>query len=135
MNKNNPYGIVKVDMKKRDQNVLARNSSGAIDYICGKCGKIIDKEDSVCPHCNAKLGKIRCPFCGFTGELKAFMHDTCPRCGRRRNSSGRGKAGGLFGSNGGSHSLSTRQFILLLWILAGTLVGLIWIFLVYFEFI
>lgn len=71
-------------MKKYIQNVLAQNSSGEIMYICGKCGAKVDKEATICPKCNSRLGKIKCPFCNFTGEIEDFKDDTCPRCGRKK---------------------------------------------------
>jgi len=74
-------------MKNYVQNILAQNSTGEIMYICGKCGAEVDKEATVCPKCNAKLGKIKCPFCNFTGGLEDFKDDTCPRCGRKKSKS------------------------------------------------
>jgi len=70
-------------MKKPVQNVLARNSSRSIAYLCGKCGKEVEKDANVCIHCGAKLGKIKCPFCYFTGTVEDFKYDTCPKCGRK----------------------------------------------------
>ena len=70
-------------LKKQLQNVLAQNSSTEIAYLCGKCGKEVAKEAWVCEHCGAKLGKIQCPFCCFTGTIEDFKFDTCPKCGRK----------------------------------------------------
>jgi len=71
-------------MKKYIQNILAQNSTGEIMYICGKCGAEVEKEAKICPKCNARLGKIKCPFCNFTGDIDDFKNDTCPRCGRKK---------------------------------------------------
>jgi len=71
-------------MKKIIQNVLAKNSNNEIAYLCGKCGKEIDKEAIICSYCGAKLGNIRCPFCNFVGSINDFRFDTCPRCGRKK---------------------------------------------------
>lgn len=54
----------------------------SIMFICGKCGNEVGKEDTVCKKCGAKLGKIRCPFCHFTGTASDFKNDKCPRCGK-----------------------------------------------------
>ncbi len=70
-------------MKKPVQNVLARNSNSSIAYLCGKCGKEVEKSATVCIHCGAKLGNIKCPFCYFTGSVEDFKYDTCPKCGRK----------------------------------------------------
>ncbi len=73
-------------MKKPLQNILAQNSNNEIAYLCGRCGKEIKKEATVCIHCGAKLGDIRCPFCNFVGSMNDFKYDTCPKCGRKNNS-------------------------------------------------
>lgn len=61
---------------------MAKYESESFTYICGKCHGEIHKEDEVCPHCGVKLGKIKCPYCGFTGDANAFKNDRCPKCGR-----------------------------------------------------
>jgi uncharacterized membrane protein YvbJ len=73
-------------MKKTMQNVLAQNSNSQIAYLCGKCGKEVEKEALKCRHCGARLGKIVCPFCKFKGSIEDFKLDTCPRCGRKNDS-------------------------------------------------
>ena len=60
------------------------SESDSVTYICGKCHGEIRKNDEVCPHCGVKLGKIKCPYCGFTGDDKAFKNDRCPKCGKHR---------------------------------------------------
>lgn len=55
-----------------------------IAYICGKCHGEISKNDETCPHCGVKLGKIKCPYCGFTGDADDFKNDRCPKCGKHR---------------------------------------------------
>jgi predicted RNA-binding Zn-ribbon protein involved in translation (DUF1610 family) len=72
-------------MKKTVQNVLAQNSNNEIAYLCGKCGREVKKESVRCIHCGARLGNIKCPFCGFTGSVEDFSEDTCPRCGRKKS--------------------------------------------------
>lgn len=52
-------------------------------YICGKCGHGILKTDKTCPHCGAKLGKIKCMSCGYQGADTDFKNDICPKCGKR----------------------------------------------------
>ena len=70
-------------MKKIIQNILAQHSKNEIAYLCGKCGKEVKKEATVCNACGVRLGKIRCPFCNFSGSIDDFKLDTCPRCGRK----------------------------------------------------
>ena len=70
-------------MKKINQNILAKNSTGNIGYFCSKCGREVAKDATICSNCGAKLGKIRCPFCNFVGEINDFKFDTCPKCGRK----------------------------------------------------
>ncbi len=67
------------------ENDLNENKMGDVLYICGKCSREIDKEDKICPHCGARLGKIRCPFCGFTGSVQDFKNDYCPKCGKKKS--------------------------------------------------
>ena len=59
----------------------------SIAYICGKCYKEVPKEATVCPSCGTRLGKIKCPFCYFTGTLDDFSNDTCPKCGKKNKKS------------------------------------------------
>jgi DNA-directed RNA polymerase subunit RPC12/RpoP len=73
-------------MKNQIQNVLAQNSNNEISYLCGRCGKEVNKEATICIYCGAKLGNIKCPFCNFEGDINAFKYDTCPKCGRKNNS-------------------------------------------------
>ncbi len=68
---------------KIEQNFLSKNSTGEMMYICGKCYTEVSKDAEVCPKCGAKLGKIKCPFCQFTGGVNDFKNDTCPKCGRK----------------------------------------------------
>lgn len=102
-------GIMK---KKHIQNVLAASSNGEIAYVCGKCGKIIQKEDSICKHCGARLGDIKCPFCNFKGSVDDFKRDTCPRCGRK-NTGTTGQAaarGKKTGDDNGLSGISARFY-------------------------
>lgn len=56
-----------------------------IAYLCGKCKKEVSKDAVKCPHCNANLGDIKCPYCFFKGTVDDFKNDICPKCGKRRS--------------------------------------------------
>ncbi len=117
------------------QNVLASKSTGDMAYLCGKCGKEVDKEAVVCPKCHAKLGGIRCPFCNFSGTTADFKNDTCPKCGRKNNSRNNKPVSSQKYSraqNKISH-LSGKMFIILLIILLFTSITVFFAILFYFD--
>ena len=125
-------------MKKNIQNVLAQNSDGTIAYICGKCSEEIDKEDTICPNCGAKLGNIRCPFCNFVGGVPDFQNDTCPRCGRKTQNANNNVNNTEKRSNKNLKPISTfnKKFFWLFFILLIVLTfGLFILFIYYFELI
>ncbi len=68
-----------------DNMIMNEENSQEIEllYICGKCGHGILKTDKTCPHCGAKLGKIKCMSCGYQGADTDFKNDICPKCGKR----------------------------------------------------
>lgn len=130
-------------MKRVTQNVLAQNSSGEIDYLCGKCGKAVEKDALVCPHCSAKLGNIRCPFCNFTGSPADFSGDTCPRCGRNSREEQASavkspqkappaKRGQSFAKK---NSIIGQYFWTIFIFLTIIIVGLVVVFLFYYDFL
>ncbi|MBN2545338.1 MAG: zinc ribbon domain-containing protein [Spirochaetes bacterium] len=119
-------------MKKPLQNVLAKKSNNSIAYLCGKCGKEVEKNATVCMHCGVKLGNIKCPFCYFTGSVEDFKYDTCPKCGRKNinNIILKGKSQLNYGVN----SFSKRKFWFLFIILSFSLVIVFFtIIIVYFR--
>lgn len=130
-------------MKRVTQNLLAQHSSGEIDYLCGRCGKAVEKDALICPHCSAKLGNIRCPFCNFTGSPRDFSGDTCPRCGRK-NSEEESK-GGVKPAKGALNRVDTysnkkssligKYFWTIFIFLSIMIVGLVILFLFYYDFI
>ncbi len=122
-------------MKKIIQNVLAQDSTGEIMYICGKCGAQVDKEATVCPKCHYRLGKIRCPFCNFKGDLEDFKNDTCPRCGRKKNEADENPKIKSILTENKNKNLSKRLFWILFFSLLASLFGLILIILYHYNII
>ncbi len=120
-------------MKKYIQNILAQNSSGEIMYICGKCGTEVDKEATECPKCHSKLGKIRCPFCNFIGDLKDFKEDTCPRCGRKKKKA-ESKDNFVY-INNNSNLFSKKLFWFLFFLLLSILVSLVFFIIYHYNII
>jgi uncharacterized membrane protein YvbJ len=119
-------------MKKTMQNILAQNSNLQIAYLCGKCGREVEKEALVCPNCGAKLGKIICPFCKFRGRITDFKYDTCPKCGRKSGERGIVKKAP---DNAGRRNigLTKNMFWLLFLILTAGLIALLLIIAYNFE--
>jgi len=133
------------------QNFLAQNSSGEMMYVCGKCYTEVSKDADVCPKCGSKLGKIKCPFCQFTGGVNDFKNDTCPKCGRKNlNEAPSSNKSSLKPSinkkeaketkNGENHSYIhvdplRNKFLLFFLPLLSLVLFLIFVFLKYFEII
>jgi uncharacterized membrane protein YvbJ len=122
-------------MKNIEQNILARNSNKSIAYICGKCGKEVEKEAVVCKFCGSKLGNIRCPFCNFIGDLEAFKDDTCPRCGRKKNNVNNKPEIMNSTSIKKNSFISNKNFIILLISLVAIIIIFIVLFLFYLDLI
>lgn len=109
----------------------------SIAYICGKCHKEVEKEAKICKYCGAHLGKIRCPYCNFTGEIEDFKHDTCPKCGKKSKI--------IYDLNKVKSpviknikiqtSISKKLFLLLFILLIFILFSLFLIFIIYFKLI
>ena len=121
-------------MAKPNRNVLAKNSSGEIAYVCGKCGHIVQKEATICEKCGARLGKIRCPFCSFTGSVEDFKYDTCPKCGRNTDAGRKRNRSGNNTDDGNPYFFIFNKFWLLFGFLILALIAITIIFLKYFEF-
>ncbi|MBP7552348.1 MAG: zinc ribbon domain-containing protein [Spirochaetes bacterium] len=127
------------------ENDLNENKMGDVLYICGKCSREIDKEDKICPHCGARLGKIRCPFCGFTGSVQDFKNDYCPKCGKKKSDINKyidKKLAAMKKSKNKSVNLKSSSLIIdgrtfaFLFIFLLSLTALfLWIFLKYFKII
>jgi len=106
--------------------------SGSMLYICGKCRKEVEKDAKICSNCGARLGKIRCPFCNFTGELEDFKKDTCPKCGKKsKNVFSKTNIETFAKKNDGI--ISNRFFLLIFVLLLFCLIGIAVIFTVYFK--
>lgn len=48
-------------------------------FFCKSCGKEVDAHAENCSHCGKEFTAVRCPRCGFTGELELFSQG-CPSC-------------------------------------------------------
>lgn len=48
-------------------------------FYCKSCGKEVLPEAEYCPHCGKEFSAVKCPRCGFTGELELFRSG-CPSC-------------------------------------------------------
>lgn len=132
-------------MKNDKENDVNEDKMGDVLYICGKCSREIDKEDKICPHCGARLGKIRCPFCGFTGSVQDFKNDYCPKCGKKKSDinkyidkklaamkKAKSKSGYFQPS---SINIDGRTFAFLFIFLLSLTALFLWIFLKYFKII
>ncbi|HOF02035.1 MAG TPA: zinc ribbon domain-containing protein [Spirochaetota bacterium] len=134
-------------MKTNRESGLNEDKMGDVLYICGKCSREIDKEDKICPHCGARLGKIRCPFCKFTGSVQDFKNDYCPKCGKKKSDIDKyidKKLSTLKKKKNKSKSISSqstslnidgRTFAFLFIFLLSLTALFLWIFLKYFNII
>jgi uncharacterized membrane protein YvbJ len=105
-------------------------------YICGKCKSIVEKNATVCNKCGARLGKIRCPFCNFTGDLNDFKYDTCPKCGKKnkiKRIDSKKINNGNININNKSFSISKKLFLILALLLFFSILILSFIFILYYK--
>jgi predicted RNA-binding Zn-ribbon protein involved in translation (DUF1610 family) len=49
-------------------------------FYCDSCGTEVGQEATVCPKCGKLFASVRCPACGFVGEVNLF-DEGCPACG------------------------------------------------------
>jgi predicted RNA-binding Zn-ribbon protein involved in translation (DUF1610 family) len=49
-------------------------------FYCDNCGTEVGQEAIECPKCGRLFSSVRCPSCGFVGEVKLFDAG-CPACG------------------------------------------------------
>ncbi|MDR2149521.1 MAG: zinc ribbon domain-containing protein [Spirochaetaceae bacterium] len=49
-------------------------------FFCDNCGTEVPQESEVCPQCGRGFSSVRCPICGFVGEVASFK-EGCPSCG------------------------------------------------------
>jgi len=49
-------------------------------YFCENCGAEVSSNARFCPKCGKFFSSVRCPKCGFTGDVKTFING-CPQCG------------------------------------------------------
>lgn len=49
-------------------------------YFCENCGAEVLSNARFCPKCGKFFSSVRCPKCGFTGDVKTFKNG-CPQCG------------------------------------------------------
>ena len=49
-------------------------------YFCENCGAEVASNARFCPKCGKFFSSVRCPQCGFTGDVKTFING-CPQCG------------------------------------------------------
>jgi predicted amidophosphoribosyltransferase len=49
-------------------------------YFCEHCGKEVRRDAPLCPYCGRFFSSVRCPKCGFSGDVAEF-DSGCPVCG------------------------------------------------------
>lgn len=49
-------------------------------YFCENCGSEVVSNARFCPKCGKFFSSVRCPKCGFTGDVHTFKNG-CPECG------------------------------------------------------
>jgi len=49
-------------------------------FFCENCGAEVPREEEKCPECGRVFASVRCPACGFVGQIAQFK-DGCPSCG------------------------------------------------------
>ena len=51
-----------------------------MERFCTSCGAQLEDDAKFCPKCGKFFSSVRCPECGFTGDVKTFLNG-CPQCG------------------------------------------------------
>jgi hypothetical protein len=49
-------------------------------FFCENCKKEVSARDKICPYCGRFFTDVRCPRCGYCGDVGEF-HFGCPNCG------------------------------------------------------
>ncbi|MDR2486232.1 MAG: zinc ribbon domain-containing protein [Treponema sp.] len=49
-------------------------------FYCDNCGFEVAQDAIDCPECGKSFASVRCPVCGFSGEVEIFDNG-CPGCG------------------------------------------------------
>ena len=49
-------------------------------YYCENCGEEVGRNSKICPHCARFFTSVKCPKCGYGGEVAEF-DSGCPVCG------------------------------------------------------
>jgi uncharacterized membrane protein YvbJ len=49
-------------------------------FFCENCGAEVPRDEEKCPECGKRFASVRCPACGFIGEVANFRAG-CPKCG------------------------------------------------------
>jgi len=49
-------------------------------FFCENCGAEVPRDEEICPECGKRFASVRCPACGFIGEVAHFKGG-CPKCG------------------------------------------------------
>jgi len=49
-------------------------------FFCENCGAEVPRDEEKCPECGRRFASVRCPACGFIGEIAHFKGG-CPMCG------------------------------------------------------
>ncbi|MDR2518901.1 MAG: hypothetical protein LBD13_05745 [Spirochaetaceae bacterium] len=57
-----------------------KSKKDKLRFYCDKCGFEVPQDAEECPECGCSFAAVRCPVCGFNGELEIFSKG-CPQCG------------------------------------------------------
>ncbi|MDR2803296.1 MAG: hypothetical protein LBB22_03280 [Treponema sp.] len=60
-------------------------------FFCDGCGEEVSASAERCPRCGKFFAAIRCPSCGFSGDVETFRGG-CPACGYSNPVSKRSKS-------------------------------------------
>jgi predicted RNA-binding Zn-ribbon protein involved in translation (DUF1610 family) len=58
-------------------------------FYCDTCGAEVPQDAKNCPKCDRIFASVRCPVCGFSGEIEQFAKG-CPTCGYSAESAATG---------------------------------------------